>query len=206
MARTIGQYLATNWSLVKLELVASENRFRIAETLKLPEDGQPLNRHIDNLTWVDDRFWVLCEICSDEQLQLDRSGKVTGTFRLPYAVKAMAWDGQYFWASTGSVLKKLELVEGSNELKEVDSFAVSTGGFRADVSGLTWDRRNLWQVSSGVISKLDSLAQPICSFSLSATAGTTWWRWGGMTWDGQFLWVVNGDANKLYRVDPNACR
>lgn len=193
------------WSLVKLELVAPENRFRIAETLKLPEEGY-LNSYIVNLVWIDGRFWILCRGC-DEHPQLDRSGKVIGTFRLPYAVKAMAWDGQYFWASTGSVLKKLELVEGSNELKEVDSFAVSAGGLRADVLGLTWDERNLWQVSSDVMSKLDSLAQPICSFSLSAAADTHWWSsWGGMTWDGHFLWVVNGDANKLYRVDPNACR
>ena len=190
--------------LVKLELVEAEKRFRAAEQVELKDSA-------NSLTWDASRgkYWTVCG--SNEIYRVDRAGNTIATFTAPQTVgypRLVTWDGGYLWVTAGSALYKLQLVSDSGELKVIDSYAPSTGRFpNREAAGLTWDGNQLWLLVDDILSKLNQAVQPICKIELpSAFPQPSLFGYRGVAWDGQSLWVAHKDTNKLYRVDPAACR
>ena len=149
----------------------------------------------------------------DEHIDLvDRAGNTAATFTVPQtfvgAPVHVAWDGENLWVTSDAVsLFKLQPPGEGGELEVIDSYAQPLGIFNSASSGLTWDGSHLWLLVDNVLVKLDQAAQPVCKIdSLPNDHQRLWWRWRGVAWDGQFLWVANAQANQAYRVDPAACR
>jgi hypothetical protein len=105
-------------------------------------------------------------------------------------------------------IHKLEVVEGSSELKVVDSFALSLGKFPSSVvDGIDWDGESLWVLSDDVVTRLGLSMQAACSILLpSDYPQPSWYGYNGLAWDGEYLWVGHAEQNMLYRIDPVECQ
>jgi serine/threonine protein kinase len=196
--------------IVKLELVEPEDRFRSVEQIVFP--------NVINLTWDESRslYWAVAGTpwsYNDKPfLRIDRAGKTLLSFNnsqigfgdsFASYPTSLAWDGQYLWVTSGDGLFKLQPVDGSDQIKVVDSYANGK-----DALGLAWDGNNLWVLSNHFLSKLDPTARPICQIDLSVKTqpdllGGVVSDWHGLAWDGEFLWLLGA---KLYRIDPSACQ
>jgi len=83
-------------------------------------------------------------------------------------------------------------------LSIIDSYPLAS-------TDITWDGSHLWSLYSGDLIKLNEVVQPICK--IEWLSGGPIYGWKKVEWDGQFLWVLNTDAgNKIFRMDPSACR
>jgi len=204
-------YALFQYRLVKLELLEAEGRFRAAEQ---QPDFSPAN----SLAWDVSRgeYWAVrgAPWWVGEEIDLiDRSGNRTATFTVPQTFvgypRFIAWDGECLWVTSNEgPLYKVQPAGASGELRVIDSYAPSTGRFpNREATGLTWDGNHLWLLVDDILSRLNEVAQPICKIELSSGyPQPSWGGWLGLAWDGQFLWVAHEGANKVYRVDPAACR
>jgi hypothetical protein len=196
--------------LVKLELVEGENRFRAVEQIEFPG--------VQSLDWdiARGQYWAICgspyvyEDCQEEIELINQDGNVTATFTTSQTFDGspthLAWDGEYLWlTSLNGTLYKLQPTLGTKELKLVDSFGLSLQWGGKGLYGLAWDGTALWLLDGDILTKLDSSAQPVCRITMPSTMDTLWWQYLGITWDGQFLWVIHTGTNNVYRVDPALC-
>jgi hypothetical protein len=202
--------------LVRLELVEAEGRFRAAQQQVFPV--------VNSLAWDASRgeYWTVHSDWEEVDIDLvDRDGNTTATFAVPQTFigfpRHVAWDGENLWvtsvagssaqgSSAGSLYKLQPSGEGG-ELVVIDSYAQPKGIFNSASSGLTWDGSHLWLLVDNVLVKLDQAAQPVCRIdSLPDDSQRLWWKWRGVAWDGQFLWVSSASANQAYPVDPTECR
>jgi hypothetical protein len=196
--------------LVTLELVAGEQRFRSSQN----EAGFS---NSNSLAWDERRnlywsvrgasYWVGYEID-----QLDAQGNVLATYTVPEMIGYPRYitlvDGFLWVTSDKGGIHKLEVVEGSSELKVVDSFAVSLGKFPSSVvDGIDWDGESLWVLSDDVVTRLGLSMQPACTIILpSEYPQPSWYGYNGLAWDGEYLWVGHAEQNMLYRIDPASCQ
>ena len=202
-------------SLVRLETVESEKRFRGAETVVLYEDELTYVSG-NSLAWDESRqkFWVVRDapggLGGGIDL-IDHSGHTSNRYGVPEALvgtpRFVAWDGESLWITSddGSIYK-LEAREG--HLAIVDSYAsaIRVSGLNV-ASGLAWDGKALWILVGDVLAKLDRVGQPRCKIYLGQSgAPVSWYGWRGLAADGRFLWVATSEENKVYRFDPAACQ
>jgi hypothetical protein len=196
--------------LVTLEMVAGEQRFRSRQN----EAGFS---NSNSLAWDERRnvywsvrgasYWVGYEID-----QLDAQGNVLATYTVPemigYPRYITVAEGFLWVTSDKGGIHKLEVVEGSSELKVVDSFALSLGKFPSSVvDGIDWDGESLWVLSDDVVTRLGLSMQAACSILLpSDYPQPSWYGYRGLAWDGEYLWAGHAEQNMLYRIDPVECQ
>lgn len=204
--------------LVKLEPVEGKNRFQAVEQIEFPV--------IRSLDWdiARNQYWAVSAVCDllyaqdcFEEIELiNRDGTVTATFTVSQTLDSspvhLAWDGEYLWLtslyipnSQNANLYKLHASVGTKELKQIDSFGLPLQWGGENLHGLVWDGIALWILDGYILKKLDSSGQQVCEITLPATLDINWWEYQGITWDGQFLWVVHAGTNTVYRVDPKMC-
>ena len=195
--------------LVTLELVADAQRFRSAGS----EGGFADS---NSLTWDARRngfwsvrgapYWVGQEIDL-----LDAQGNTISTYTVPQSIGSPRYitlvEGVLWVTSDKGGIHKLEVVEGSSELKVADSFALSLGKFPSSGGeGIEWDGESLWVLSDDVVTRLGLSMQPACSIILpSEYPQPSWYGYNGLAWDGEYLWVGHAEQNMLYRIDPASC-
>jgi hypothetical protein len=117
----------------------------------------------------------------------------------------IAWDGKSLWALHGDgTLQRFEPRADTFQLKKVDSYAprLARVGLE-EPTGLTWDGSDLWVISTGSVFKLSDTAQPVCTIEVGPWPFVH--EFGGLAWDGRFLWTTDAHLGVLYRVDPNQC-
>lgn len=114
--------------------------------------------------------------------------------------QGMTWDGQSLWCS--------EILLG--KIHQVDpAFGTVIKTFDAPgtmVEGLAWDGTYLWAMENG-----NGPTQPSALYKLDPEDGSViesfdnpfgvWLH--GITFDGEYLWMVDFSENLIYRVNPN---
>lgn len=92
----------------------------------------------------------------------------------------------------------------NNYFKETQSYCDTILSFATKPmpSGLTWDGQDLWYVDTAYIYKLNSSGSYIDSIVNPAPDGT-FFKGGGLCFDGTYLWYADEESAQLYKINPN---
>ncbi len=167
------------------------------------------------LTWDGNSFWTTVlgvdfpDTAGDDILQVSPDGTILTSFAAPYSPNAApggaAWDGTYLWISDFQRQEILQVDPANGAL--IASFP--SPGPRP--FGLTWDGSSLWVVDGeeDLVYRIDTLGNVLGSWSTPASDsggprldGQDLWGPGpwGITFDGQYLWILDNDAGKIFQV------
>lgn len=101
----------------------------------------------------------------------------------------LAFDGQYLWCLDYSEAKVYQLDSSGNVLKSIPAPGKNP-------IGLAYDGKCLWTMpwdGTGTAHRFDMSGNVVASM---ATPG-----WSGLAWDGEHIWVSNGEHMRIYEMD-----
>lgn len=146
------------------------------------------------LTWDGQYFWVASDYF-DLIYKIDPlSGQILFSFPSPGPKPSgLAWDGQYLWNADqqNDLVYRIDPADGS----VLSSFLSPD----SEVSGLAYHKFMLWinGNASGRTYEATTNGHIISSFATTLQTGDG----GGMTHDGEFLWILDNDGTTITQVN-----
>jgi serine/threonine protein kinase len=107
------------------------------------------------ITWDGQSFWLAR---SAYLYQKSADGNLLTNFEYSFGIRALAWDGDYLWASTGMFAstggRTLDVVNLDGGSIPIAGFPIPAG-MGEFIQGLAWDGKYLWALSNNKIYQLD---------------------------------------------------
>lgn len=107
------------------------------------------------ITWDGEGYWLAH---SDALYRKSSDGGLLKNFMYSYGIRALGWDGDYLWASTGMFARNggrtLDVVNVQGGSIPIASFPFPAG-MGEFIEGLAWDGQTLWALSNDKVFQLD---------------------------------------------------
>ena len=178
-----------------------------------PSDGRVIksfaapDRYPEGLAWDGTYLWLADSYYGKEKIyKIDPSdGKVIASFAAPSRfLEGLAWDGSYLWLADSNE-EKIYKIDPS------DGSFIPFNSPGNEPTGLAWDGSYLWLVDGFVretypysrrydrtfyIYKID----PSDGHIINKLAYPYEYP-EGLAWDGSYLWLVDSDEEKIYKIE-----
>jgi len=145
---------------------------------------------VSGIAWDGHYFWICTFGGLADIRKFDTSGNLLQVFPSPGPWPyGLAFDGQYLWCLDYSEAKVYQLDSSAKAIKSIPAPGKNP-------IGLAYDGTYLWTMpwdGTGTAYRFDTSGNVVDSIP---TPG-----WSGLAWDGQHVWVSNGEHMRIYQMD-----